>query len=127
MDISAQERPSQRAPGEGARLTSGALRGRALWFTPALLALGYTLWQASHELPPTAAWLPGFLQLSAALLGVCALATLPRLPGPALIGLAGVLYLVIGTHVSNGLIDDSFISLRYARNFARGDGLVFNV
>jgi hypothetical protein len=77
-------------------------------------------------LPLTAAWEPGLLQLSAAVVGICMLAALPRVPGLALVGLAGLSFLLFGTHISHGLIDDSFITLRYARNFARGDGLVFN-
>jgi arabinofuranosyltransferase len=126
MQLSTQARPPDRTSDEFDRPAAPELRERLLWFSPALIVLGYSLWQASLELPPTAAWLPGLLQLSAAVVGACALASLPRVPGLALVGLAGLLFLLFGTHVSHGLIDDSFISLRYARNFARGDGLVFN-
>ncbi|MFH1219602.1 MAG: hypothetical protein V1694_04040 [Candidatus Eisenbacteria bacterium] len=35
--------------------------------------------------------------------------------------------LVIGLVFPLGLIDDSYISLRYARNFADGNGFVFNI
>ena len=38
-----------------------------------------------------------------------------------------LLFLLIGHYFLYGLIDDTYISLRYAKNFALGNGLVFNL
>jgi hypothetical protein len=43
------------------------------------------------------------------------------------VALALACFVFIGLIFSLGLADDSYISLRFARNFAVGDGLVFNV
>lgn len=48
-----------------------------------------------------------------------------KVPLGVVVGAAGVFVLLAG-YWSGHLIDDAFISLRYARNLAEGNGLVFN-
>ena len=65
------------------------------------------------------------LLVCAVIVGASAVIGLARRRTVRLAALVGC-FLFVGFLFSLGVIDDAYISLRYARNFANGDGVVFN-
>ncbi|MBK8230137.1 MAG: hypothetical protein IT349_09780 [Candidatus Eisenbacteria bacterium] len=94
----------------------------ALLASFALLAQASPAWAGSDD----AAWIAGrAIALTAGVL-VAALVALTRTGSRVRLIPAIGLYLLFGSLFRYGLIDDAYISLRYAGNLAAGDGLVWN-
>jgi arabinofuranosyltransferase len=77
-------------------------------------------------MPPDAAVIHKTIYIALAVVGASLLSVIVRNRAVRL-GLVVACFLFMGFILSLGLIDDAYISLRYARNFAEGHGLVFNI